>query len=252
MKITTKWNTFKTVIKNFIEEADDLLYFERENLRPDECKLLEKKTVKWAKSVEKYLQNSFDTSQNDFYLGFCAAKAYNSFMKINNANILEKLNRALDELNTKKKTLQYFIELLSISDAIIQPRLIDLETRALYTQNEIKDLILDKLYHLYNHNYYPVHEIIKGNGIKTSKNVVNEILESLETKGYIRIINSRKVLVQLSLRGKVAIENKRNFEPEISDKVIMETQKVEITPKSNGRILKTETIYHYFDRQLAS
>lgn len=253
MKLTTKWNKFKSEILSLIEEADDLLYYERDNIKQNDCILLQKKIENWINESLNYLKKSFDSPQNEFAENFENAKANKVYFKNLKDNVIESLNGALDELNSKKKTLEYFIQILSVSDAIIQPNFIDLETRALYTQNEIKDLILDKLYYLYNHNYYPVHEIVKGNGIMTSRFAVNEILDELESKGLVRVINSAKVLVQLSLKGKEFIDNKRNFDFIENNRIIEpQVKKIQENQHNIHRLVKAETIYHYFDRQLAS
>jgi len=252
MELIIKWKVFKSVVQDFINEANDLLYFERESLNEIGSANLETVINNWFNKSEKYLKTSFNEANNEFVIGFQSAKPYSSYLK-STENRAAKLNSLLDELNTKKKTLEYYLELLSISDAVVQPKLIDKEMRATYTRREIIDLVLDKLYHLYNQKYYPVQRILRGNAIKITKETVFEIVQLLEQKGYVQVINNRSLLVQLSQEGKELVEDKRSFdlitkystlEPEIEKVVfIKEKREEKITP---------EPIYHYYDKQFVS
>jgi Mn-dependent DtxR family transcriptional regulator len=71
---------------------------------------------------------------------------------------------------------------------------------------------LDKLHHLYNQKFYPIQRILNGNAIKANKESVFEMVELLEKKEYIQVVNNRTLLVQLSKKGKEYVDNKRNFD----------------------------------------
>ena len=249
MELIIKWKNFKNAIEEAIVEANDLLYIEREFLSEIGTKSLEKMINEWIIKNEKTLKTSFSEVNNEFVIGFQSAKPYSSYLK-SSENNTAKLNSMLDELNTKKKTLEYYLELLSISDAIIQPKLIDTEIRASYTRREIIDLVLDKLYHLYNQKYYPIQRILSGNAIKVTKDSIYEIVELLEQKEYIQVINNRTLLVQLSKEGQEYIENKRNFElftKEVS--IEPEIEKVEFIEQDAKATITPEPVYHYFEQQ---
>lgn len=249
MELIIKWKSFKSAIEEVITEANDLLYIERESLSEVGANSLEQMIHNWIAKSEKILKTSFNESNNEFVIGFQSAKPYSSYLKTT-ANSTAKLNSLLDELNTKKKTLEYYLELLSISDAIIQPRLIDKKIRAEYTRREIIDLVIDKLHYLHNRKYYPIQRILNGNAIKATKESVFEIVELLEQKGYIQVVNNRTLLVQLSKQGKEYVDNKRNFE--LFTKVINidpEVEKIELINKVDKTAITPEPVYHYFEQQ---
>lgn len=249
MELISKWKTFKTAINAAINEADDLLYVERESLNGFSAKELEKMIHQWIENSQKLLKSSFKETNNEFVIGFQSAKPYSSYLKTNQ-NYTTKLNCLLDELNTKKKTLEYYLELLSVSDAVIQPKLIDIEARTAYTRREIIDLVLDKLYHLCNQKYYPIQRIINGNAIKATKETVFEIVELLEQKELIQVVNNRTLLVQLSTKGKEHVENKRNFDLFTSvDSIGPEIEKVDLANKELKNSITPEPVYHYYEQQ---
>ncbi len=248
MELIIKWKAFKKAMEEVISEANDLLYFERESLSEVGANSLEKLINNWISNSEKILKTSFKEANNEFVIGFQSAKPYSSYLKSSEKGAA-KLNSLLDELNTKKKTLEYYLELLSISDAIIQPKLVDRETRAAYTRREIVDLVLDKLHYLYNQKYYPIQRILNGNAIKVSKESVFEIVELLEKKEYIQVINNRTLLVQLSKKGNEFVNNKRNFELFTNTSIEPEIEKVEFIKKEIKTTIAPEPVYHYFEQQ---
>ncbi len=248
MELIIKWKAFKKAIEEAISEANDLLYFERESLSEVGANSLEKLINSWITKSEKILKTSFNVANNEFVIGFQSAKPYSSYLKPTE-NSAAKLNNLLDELNTKKKTLEYYLELLSISDVIIQPKLVDTEIRGMYTRREVIDLVMDKLHHLYNQKYYPIQRILNGNAIKATKESVFEIVELLEKKGYIQVINNRTLLVQLSKKGKEYIDNKRNFELFTNVSLEPEIEKVEFIKKEIKTTIAPEPVYHYFEQQ---
>ena len=252
MELIIKWKDFKSAVQDFIDEANDILYFERESLNENGLTNLETLIKSWIEKSRKYLRNSFKETNNEFIIGFESAKPYSSYLK-SKADRTVLLNKLLDELNTKKKTLEYYIELLSISDAVIQPKLIDREVRASYSRREIIDLVLDKLHHLYNQKYYPIHHILTGNAIKVTKESIFEIVEILEQKKYIQVVNNRSILVQLSSNGKEFVEDKRSFDLITKESSLEpEIEKVSFIEKEvNGRITP-EPIYHHFEKQFVS
>lgn len=249
MELIIKWKAFRNEIQNFVNSANDLLFYERESLNQSETNNIENNVRLWIRSCEKYLKTSFNEANNELVISFQAAKPYSSYLQSFKQDKSASLNNLLDELNTKKKTLEYYLELLSISDAIIQPKLIDVETRANYTRREMMDLVLDKLYHLYNQKYYPIQRIFAGNALKASKETVIELVAILEQKGYIQVINNRSLLVQLSIKGKKYIEDKRNFDlitrytapkPEI--------EKLEYVTDEITQPIHKEAVYSYYKK----
>ncbi|HAI18303.1 MAG TPA: hypothetical protein DCM10_09920, partial [Xanthomarina gelatinilytica] len=112
-----------------------------------------------------------------------------------------------DEING----LDYYLKILSISDAIVRADDIDLEERKNLDTESILDLILSKLYELYNDGkYYSIKWILEGNGLKLSGRSEDwDYGRMLEDRGLIETMNGREVNAKLKLEGKYAIEQAR-------------------------------------------
>ena len=89
------------------------------------------------------------------------------------------------------------------------------------------ELILDKLYELYDNNIYPILPILEGNGIILKKQREEfEYVKLLENFGYIISNNiARQADAQLTVNGKIYVENKLkqskpNYESICDDKEI--------------------------------
>ncbi|WP_323027862.1 hypothetical protein [Gelidibacter japonicus] len=98
--------------------------------------------------------------------------------------------------------------MLSIYDAIVIPDEIDLNVRQNFDTEGILDLILSKLYDLYNDGkYHSINWILEGNGIKLNGRGEDwDYGRMLENRGLIESINGKNVNAKLRLEGKYAIE----------------------------------------------
>lgn len=212
MKILIKWKNFKIQMHKYLNSADEILILARNKSSNINYEEILHKVNAWSDSCHMYLKKSFDTVNNEFAQSFYAAKPYGSYIKTENKEKESKISHVFDELKTKRKQLDYIYRLLSVCDAIIQEDIVDAETRKIYSKKEIIDLILDKLYFLSDNVYYPIQTILRGNGIILSKpEELLNMVKAMEKEGYIRVIYSRIINVQLSYKGKEYIENKRHF-----------------------------------------
>jgi len=213
MKLVIKWGEFKCQLKEFIKEVDRLLDLKNGGKNTYDVETFLKVSNNWVRNCHNYLKLSFDDINNEYAQNFITAKPYNSYLKNENRDLISKIENVFEDLKTKRNSLNYTLRILSVSDIVIEPKLVDKQIRTEYTNYEISDLILDKLYHLYDNHFYPVQAILRGNGIKFSNtDELDELIKLLEKNSYINAIYSRSVNAQLSLKGRKHVEKKRRFE----------------------------------------
>ena len=253
MKLLQNWNIFKNKVEEFLREADNLILKECTIIQEDDASTILLEINVWIYKIYGYLKDSFDDSDNEFAQSFYFAKLHGLYLKTENTPSMQKIADAFEELKAKRKKLEYILRLLSVCDAIIQNDLIDLTTRSKFSQEEIMDLILDKLYYLQDNFYYPLQTILLGNGIVVDSSAkLTCITNALEKRGYIWVIYSKVVKVQLSLDGRNHIDHKRHFESFETNKIgktIIETTSINNNDKSKinepglvKAILKNEII----------
>jgi len=169
----------------------------------------------WSEGCYEFLKSSFDEEKNEFANSFRFA-ATNRFNFGNQKHDLRQLKKeAFEDFNDKVSTLVYYKRILSISDAIIKPEIIELADRNSYTTEQTLELILDKLYDLYDNKYHSISIILEGNGITLKRyNEDRELIKILEDKGYVSVVHTRDTSGQLTLRGKLYVEDQRKTHQE--------------------------------------
>jgi hypothetical protein len=228
----------KVNFNEFIKELDKLLslgveFNKKSNFtNEDNIDELKKEINGWVKTVFDFLNKSFSPENNEFAISF-----HNSFKQRFNVGNQQKSfvqikTELFEDLNERIKTLNYYKKILNISDVITKPKDIDLEKRKSFTTEEILDLILEKLYLLYDNTYHSIKMILKGNGIEIKRyGEEREYAKLLEEYGYVNLMHTRDVLAQLSTEGKIYVENKKKIEEIDYDKI--SNSKEEIHEKIN-------------------
>lgn len=232
MKLLKDWTEFQEQIKILILEGNEIS--QKESLVIKDEKLYDsvKSEIKgWVDKCYNYLSDSFNDTQRVFANGFRQSQTANFHIPGAQRNMMQEIKNEFSDLKTKTKTLDYQVRILSVSDAIIKHSEINLEVRKKYTTDNIIELLLDKLYDLYDNYYYPVEMIFEGNGITLSRHgedrqIVNLLMEQ-------NLVNSRKTRIvdaRLTLEGKLYVEEKRkltkatykgigNSKEEVSDRI---------------------------------
>lgn len=206
MKLSVEWNDFQETIHSLTEEANELceiiIKSEEDFVQFDE------KYNKWHEECKNYLITSFypnDVSGNEFSNEFINTYSPRYFIS-RNVDFQNKIKYKRDDIEAKTKLLAYFLRILSVSDAIVKPEF-KIEN---ITTEETLELILFKLYDLYDNYFHSVDTILWGNGIKVqTHDESRELTKILEQYGYVEIRPSQKVLAKLTLKGKMYIEKKK-------------------------------------------
>lgn len=211
MKLIKDWLEFQEQIKALILEGDEIAQKESVTIRDEKLYESVKIEIKdWVDKCYNYLSESFDDTQKEFANGFRQRQTAGFHIPGAQRNIMQEIKNEFSELKSKTKNLDYYLRILSISDAVIRPNEINIEVRKKYTTEDIIELLLDKLYYLYDNSYYPVDWIFEGNGITLSRHGEDrQIVNLLMDQGLVNSTKIRIVDAQLTLEGKLYVEEKR-------------------------------------------
>ncbi|MFC6098360.1 hypothetical protein ACFPVY_17060 [Flavobacterium qiangtangense] len=209
MKLEIKWDTFSDKIKSFVDEANEISKTEREIKNEADLSIVKEKIEGWNKQCYDYLKSSFDGENNDFAIGFYNAKElrYNLGQK---EDVPKKIKNVFADFNEKKNTLTYLLRTLSVCDAIIRTDEINIKERENFTTGETLDLILEKLFDLYDNYFHSIEMILEGNGIVQKRHGEDrELIKILENRGLVNVMAARHITAQLTTNGKIYVEERR-------------------------------------------
>jgi hypothetical protein len=210
MKLSVKWEDFASQIDNFATEAK--IISDTENSVQNELQLdtLKIDIKAWTTKCYEYLKSSFDSENNEFASSFYSARRDRYSLGYQKSDFNQIKKEICEDFNEKVSTLLYYKRILSISDAIIKSDIVELTNRNNYTTEQTLELILEKLYDLFDNHYHSVTMILEGNGIALRRHGEDrELLKVLEENGYVSSLHSREVAGQLTISGKMYVEEKR-------------------------------------------
>lgn len=220
MKLVTDWNIFRTKIFSLIENGEHLRQSINFSNNYDEEKA---PIIEWKNELLSELRSSFDESENELIdevqKSLELKKNIYRTQVANFGRTLKsqtqdddqtKLTSLEQNLKALLNTLKYFLKFLSSADAVIFPDKIEEESRSNFTTDQTLNLILEKLYILYDNNYHSIQSILAYNGIKTQRlGEERELIKLLENRGLVRVMYSKDVSAQLTTEGKLKIENSK-------------------------------------------
>ncbi|MCW8979850.1 MAG: hypothetical protein OQJ83_00575, partial [Altibacter sp.] len=151
---------------------------------------------------------SFEPEHTNFRYEFKAQRGYNTGLKL---GIDQRIKNIIQDLKDEINGLDYYLKMLFISDAIIRAEEINLEERKNLDTEGRLDLILSKLYELYDDRlYHSIKWILEGNGIKLNNHGEDwDYAKMLENRNLIDTITTKDTGARLTLEGKYAIEQSR-------------------------------------------
>lgn len=208
MVLKVKWTEFKNSLESFQSEGNVLIEKYKAARTEDLLNELKEEKQSWESDVISYVKTSFDPEHTNFAYEFKAQQGYNFGIKL---GVDQRVKNTIQAIKDEINGLDYYLKILSISDAIVRADDIDLEERKNLDTEGILDLILSKLYELYNDGkYYSIKWILEGNGLKLSGRSEDwDYGRMLEDRGLIETMNGREVNAKLKLEGKYAIEQAR-------------------------------------------
>lgn len=210
MKLKTKWNNFVNQIDSLVDEAKSLWPNETSIQTEEDFEKKKEEIKNWSDRVIAFLKVSFDDENNEFASSFYRTRHDRFVIGNKKKDYLQIRKEAFEDLNAKITALIYYKRVLSVSDAIIKPEIFELKNRDSYTTQQTLELILEKLYILYDNNYNSISAILEGNGITQKRHGEDrELLKVLENLGYVNAMYSKNSSAQLTMKGKMYIEEKQ-------------------------------------------
>lgn len=251
MILKVKWEEFKRKLEEFQSEGNAL--FEKYKVARTEDSLNELKEEKqsWEKTVINYVSTSFKPENRNFANEFKAQRGYSTGFKL---GVDQRVKNDIQALKDEINRLDYYLKMLFISDAIVRADEIDLEKRkSLDTEGRL-DLILSKLYDLYNdRKYHSIKWILEGNGVKLNGSGEDwDYGRMLENRGFIECMNGRNVNAKLTLEGKYMIEQARKAKVTDYSKISSSDEELknlikEVLVKIEGLGFGQQIIFDEFD-----
>lgn len=213
MVLRIKWTEFTDKIDNFLTATNELNQFSKTVKDENGLTELKEKIKTWTTECTKFLQDSFDSETNEFANDFYYGRESRYNIPGTRKGIEDLKKETLEDLKIKVKTLDYYKKILSVCDAIIKPDTTNLRVRAEYTTEQVLELILEKLFDLYDDYYHSIPTILQGNGIVLKRyDEDRELIKILEDQDYVKVTHARTINAQLTARGKIYVENLRKKE----------------------------------------
>jgi hypothetical protein len=207
MELKVNWDVFYSQINDYIKEAEGILSIKEDLYTLKSYEFIVSTTNSWINKCYAYLRNSINPQDNVYAERFYYEKPYSFYLNEFEQNKKDHLKEVFQNLSIKKNCLAYNIRLLSVCDMLIHPEAIDKKLRETFGIKDTIDLLFKKLLSLYDGTYYPIHAIIRGNGIKLKDNKeFSAQLIKYEKEGFIRLISNSSICGQLTTKGKKLVE----------------------------------------------
>lgn len=208
MVLKVKWEGFKSKLESFQSEGNKIIEKYKIARTEDLLSELNEEKLSWENNVINYVKTSFEPENTNFAYEFKAQRGFNTGMKLGaDQRIKNTIQAFKDEVNG----LDYYLKMLFIADAIVRADEIDLEQRGNLDIEGRLDLVLLKLYDLYNdRKYHSIKWILESNGVEL--NVHGEDWDygkMLENRGLADVLTTKNTCARLTLEGKYAIEQAR-------------------------------------------
>lgn len=249
--INIEWEVFKGQMNSLENEGKELSKISPRN-DEDINEFVEQYKI-WRDKVIDCFVIAFDKT-NSYVQSFRMANS-NKYNFPGNQTTFENIVRERkQDLRNDLINIEYIVKILSVSDVIVKPTQIDLSIREKYTSEEILELIIEKLYELYDDNIYPILPILEGNGIVLKKRREEyEYVQMLENLGYVVSNNiGKQADAQLTVNGKIYIENKRkqskpNYDSISNDKESIDSKIDELIERLKKLGYGQEIIFNELD-----
>jgi len=208
MILKVKWKDFKNKIEGHKAEGKALVEKYKSSRTENDLENLKEEKQSWESEVIDYVKTSFEPEHRNFGYEFKEKRGFNTGFKL---PIAQKIRNTIEALKSEINGLAYYVKSLSISDAIVRIDEIDLEERKNLDTDGRLDLVLSKLYELYDdRKYHSIKWILEGNGVEMKIHGEDwDYGKMLENRGFVDILTTKDTGARLTLEGKYAIEQAR-------------------------------------------
>ncbi len=155
LQLIISWEHFHSEILRFIEQAEQL---RGEPVKTaNELTDFELRIKSFGDPVTAFLNQSFNQPNNTYALEFRQV-GHNQFTIPGPGRAIpldRQIQQAKEKVRQQSEYLSYNLRFLNVCDAIVRPETIKFEERASLTMKQKQELLLDKLFILYDDHYYP-------------------------------------------------------------------------------------------------
>ncbi len=208
MVLKVKWEEFKSKLESFQSEGNKIIEKYKIARTEDLLSELNEEKLSWDSNVINYVKTSFEPENTNFAYEFKTQRGFNTGMKL---GVDQRVKNTIQAFKNQVSGLDYYLKILFIADAIVRADEIDLEQRGNLDIEGRLDLVLLKLYDLYNdRKYHSIKWILESNGVEL--NVHGEDWDygkMLENRGLVDVLTTKDTCARLTLEGKYAIEQAR-------------------------------------------
>ena len=212
MELTVDYQSFTDEVKNLTDEGKELNKTTPKS--EEEFQEFSQKKKLWENKCINYLNNSF-TGEDSTSYGNTFMQAHSSFNLVYALPLEQRVKNTKNDIIEKTSTLEYCLRLLSVSDAILNPNIVEEQNRLNWTIQQKKAILLEKLNALNDGRYYDVTYIFWSCGIGVNNdNEPRAIANSLKEYGYINTRgNSKGLSASITIDGVEALERMKEELP---------------------------------------
>lgn len=212
MELTVNYQSFTDEVKNLTDEGKELNKTTPKS--EEEFQEFSQKKKLWENKCIDYLNNSF-TGEDSTSFGNTFIQARSSFNLGYTLPLEQRVKNTKNDIIEKTSTLDYCLRLLSVSDAILNPNIVEEQNRGNWTMQQKKAFLLEKLNILNDGKYYDVKYIFWSCGIGVNnEDEPRAIAKSLESYRFIKTSGHAKGLsANITIEGIEALERMREELP---------------------------------------
>ena len=161
----------------------------------------------WKQETLDVLGKCFNKSDNVFVEKFISLEIKH-YTTNSLAELEEGKRRLIEQVTGMWNYLITVFRIVKVCDTLREEKWVLQDERVKYTEKQKSDLLLKKLYELYDtEDFYPVKVLIEGNGIALRRSGEElELARHLSEQGHIEIHGADHNLVRLKWKGKLKIQ----------------------------------------------
>lgn len=222
VQVNEKWELIEETLKNKIIQIDTLINscesIKTFSRHESKYRDIDDQRIVLSNQINEYIRLNINIGDIPIHKMF--SELSNNVSDIISGNVSYQRGSVLEKLISLKSNTIYILNLFQACDLVTNPsEQLQIERAKLKTKN-ILSFILEKLYHLYDDEYYHIDPLLIGNGISVKrKDDPIHLCKLLEDKGLVELNKNNKSKVRLTMTGKIDYEKKLEVEESTYDNI---------------------------------
>jgi len=215
--LIVKYEDFKKEINNYYSELQNLKNKEIQN--EQDLNNFKEILHKVDSDIITYFKSAFNIEANSYVYEYSHINSNSFHITGIKLQIRQLIDNFRHDIQNKSYFLKSNVNFLIALDCVINQDEILLNQRKQYKTEEKLLLILEKLYLLYDNDYYPIKDVLEGNGIEIKRHGdEQELIKLLENRGLVDVQYLKNVSARLTPEGSIFIEeNQKAYKENYSD-----------------------------------